>query len=310
MKRALVTGVAGFIGSALCRRLLAEGWQVWGIDVKRELPEYVHRVGWRVEEDWSHETAPEYDVIYHCASVVGPVGVLQRHGTIACTMLQGMGNVLGNAYGARVIFTSTSEVYGDHAGQPVTEESQMRFEQEPSARREYAIGKLACEAMLQARHADHVIVRPFNVAGPGQDGSLGFVIPRFIQQAQAGEPITLYQPGTQQRAFTHVEDVVDALVLLADLDIPDGAPRLFNLGNPDNQTSLHSLAETVVRATGSCSPIEMVDPQDLHGPGFREAPDKLPWHSRLSAFGWCPWRTLEDIVRDAIEVSAREEVTA
>lgn len=302
-KRCLVTGADGFIGRALCQRLIAEGYAVYGLDISPTLPEGVMRIGWSTEGSW--ELHKPVDVVYHCASLVGPVGVLHEHGSIGWHMLKGMRNILFRCRPARIVFTSTSEVYGNHDGQPVTENAQMRFEQEPSARREYAIGKLVCESMLMGDYSDYVIVRLFNCAGGHQDGEKGFVLPRWVEQARTGKPLTLYLPGTQRRTFTHVEDVVDALIMLADAPLAQDE-RLFNLGNPDNETSLHHLAQIVLRMTGSRAGVERVDPTCLWGEGFREAPDKLPSPSKLNSLGWEPRRDLYRIVKDAIEEYDRE----
>ncbi|HEY6012837.1 MAG TPA: NAD-dependent epimerase/dehydratase family protein, partial [Candidatus Limnocylindrales bacterium] len=196
---AIVTGSAGFIGSRLMERLPS----AFGID--RATGPSVQQV----------DALPgSCEVIYHLASPVGPVGVLGWAGRLASEVIECADIVASWArmYGCPLVFVSTSEVYG--SGVESHESDDCHFGPEPSARQEYALAKLTAEVMLRnTAGLDVRIARPFNVAGPGQLGDGGFVLPRFISQALAGEPLTVYPPGTQLRAFTHVDDVVDGLLL-------------------------------------------------------------------------------------------------
>ena len=139
------------------------------------------------------------------------------------------------------------------------------------------------------------MVRPFNVAGPRQKVDGGFVLPRFLAQARAGKPLTVYRPGTQRRAFTHVADIVDGLVLAYE---KGRRSEIYNLGNPANTCSIRELAEEVVALVGGT--IDIVDPVALHGPAFREAPDKIPNADKARReLGWEPIRDRATVIRDA-----------
>lgn len=284
--RAIVTGSAGFIGSHLVDRLSADGWDVTGID--RKAGPSIQGIG---------ELPTDVDAIFHLASPVGPVGLLHQAGWVATEVVECTDIVArwASAYGCPLIDVSTSEVYG--SGGSDAEEDVCTFRPETSARKEYAVAKLAAETMLRNRELDLRIIRPFNVAGPRQTSEGGFVLPRFIEQARAGVPLTVYQPGTQRRAFTHVLDIVDGLV--RSLDWP---AAVYNLGNPENSIAITDLALLVLSVMGMPGSIEIVDPTTLHGPAFREAPDKLPNADRALAFGWRPSRRLASIIAEAADV--------
>jgi nucleoside-diphosphate-sugar epimerase len=141
-------------------------------------------------------------------------------------------------------------------------------------------------------------VRPFNVAGPGQRPEGGFVLPRFIAQAKANAPLTVYAPGTQRRAFTHVKDIVAGLVLVYQ---KGRRGEVYNLGNPANACDIRQLALEVIAATASHSNIQIVDPRDLWGPAFRDAPDKVPMAAKAHIeLGWFPTRDRATTIADAI----------
>jgi len=290
--RAIVTGSAGFIGSHLVDRLSADGWDVVGID--RKTGPSIQGIS---------DLPPDVSAIFHLASPVGPVGVLHEAGYIVSEVIECADIVArwAASYGCPLIDVSTSEVYG--SGGSDSEDDVCTFRPETSARKEYAIAKLAAETMLRNRPLDLRIIRPFNVSGPRQSSEGGFVIPRFIEQARAGLPLTVYQPGSQRRAFTHVTDIVDGLV--RSLDWP---PDVYNLGNPANSTSISALARLVFSVLGLAGTIVTVNPQALHGPHFREAPDKLPNPGRAMNLGWIPMVDLATIIRDAgaerLEVAA------
>jgi UDP-glucose 4-epimerase len=262
--RAIVTGSAGFIGSHLCDLLADEGWSVIRID---------RRTGPPIED---YPYLPDYnvDAIFHLASPVGPLGVLEQAGTIVPQVVETTRIVADWTSHADcpLIYVSTSEVYG--SGHADTETDVCTFGADSSARKEYAVAKLAAETMLRnSPWLDARIVRPFNVAGPGQKSEGGFVLPRFIEQALAGKPLTVYQPGTQRRAFAHVRDIARGILAT----YHHGRYReVYNLGNPDNECTIERLAQEVITATGSSSEVVIVDPVALHGRTFREAPDKIP----------------------------------
>lgn len=297
---AIVTGGAGFIGSHLVERLLADGHDVLVIDDFRSGRTRVPGAQY-LEMPLAAVPRPtmDPDIIYHLAGPVGPVGVLHEAGRIVPEIV-GAADLLGSwarFWDVPLVYVSTSEVYGLQP-QPVNEWAPRIIQAGHSARMEYAVAKMAAETMLlNTTDLDVRIIRPFNVAGPRQREEGGFVLPRFIRQAKAGQPLTVYTPGTQQRAFTHVLDIVDGIVRAGALGMPG---EWYNLGNPANQCSIWDLAEEVRAVLGSASDIEVIDPVTLWGPAFREAPDKVPAIEKArEQLGWEPWRSRRQVVEDA-----------
>lgn len=302
---AIVTGGAGFIGSHLVDRLLADGHEVTVIDDLRS-GQNINPASRLVRLPISHAPRPamDPDIIYHLAGPVGPVGVLWQAGYIARDIIRDADIIRDWAryWGCPLVYVSTSEVYGLQA-QPMTEQAPRIIAAGHSARMEYAVAKLAAETMLLNSDIDVRIIRPFNVAGPRQREDGGFVLPRFIRQAKAGEPLTVYQPGSQRRAFTHVLDIVDGIVKAGTV----GRCRdVYNLGSPDNECSIMDLAWdvlSIVRPDGwgvVAESVQIVDPRDLWGPEFHEAPDKVPDITfARQMLGWNPTRTRRQVIEDA-----------
>jgi nucleoside-diphosphate-sugar epimerase len=305
---AVVTGGLGFIGSHLVDRLLAEGMDVLIVDDARSSKQ-------RATELWPSEDRVKLlmadcrdiilpvraEVVFHLASPVGPVGVLSRAGHITPEVVEGSRAAARWAArdGAVMIDVSTSEIYGG-GDQGLCAESMPRIV-EPGAwaRLEYQTAKLAAEVMLlNMRELDVRIIRPFNVAGPRQSPAGGFVLPRMVQQALTGQPLTVYTPGTQRRALTHVLDIVDGIWLAWR---KGEANRDYNLGNPGNTCSMMSLACEVADYVGDAE-VQVIDPVSLHGKEFREAAEKFPDATRaVTELGWHPTRSRRDIIADTVE---------
>lgn len=317
-RHVLVTGGFGFIGSHLVERLLlgpdtrvhvVDNLTTTPIDVDayvRELPE-AGRLTWDIAsvEAFCARPAPaRFDEIFHLASVVGPVGVLPHAGRMAGMMVNDTARVaaLATACGARLVDVSTSEVYGGGRDGYCSERDFKVIQPRVTVRLEYAVGKLAAEIALVNLTAVSAlsasIVRPFNVAGPRQSGTGGFVLPRFIAQADAGQPLTVYGDGSMIRAFTHVADIADGLIAVMQRGRSGEA---YNLGNPANKTTILDLAHRVLRLTGSASAITRVDPKTLFGPLFEEANDKYPDADKsIHELGWLPKYDLDQIIRDTM----------
>ena len=299
--KAVVTGGAGFIGSHLTERLIADGLDVHVIDDFRTgdtITDGATLYPIRVESA-PYRAWAGVGIIYHLASPVGPVGVLKRAGRIAYEVITDAEAVASVALreDCPLVYVSTSELYGPQAG--ACDESLSRVTLPGhSARMEYAVAKLAAETMLlNTPGLDVRIIRPFNVAGPRQKPDGGFVLPRFINQAKAHTPLTVYTPGTQLRAFTHVADIVDGLVLAGAIG---ASGEVWNLGNPDNLMSIETLASFVLDALWPDGSYQIVNPADLWGPTFREAPDKWPDAGKaFRQLGWKPTRGVAEIIRDA-----------
>jgi nucleoside-diphosphate-sugar epimerase len=311
---ALVTGGFGFLGSHLVECLLDDGAHVHVVDNLTTNAVVYSTFGQLKAKRLTFDPVPvakmtvlgaPFDEIYHLASVVGPVGVLTHAGRIVESVVNDTYRMiaLAKTHKARLCDVSTSEIYGGGRGGLCVEDDSKIVTAKTSARLEYAVAKLACEVALvnSTRSSDlwATIVRPFNIAGPRQSHLGGFVLPRFIRQALAGDLLTVYGDGSAVRAFTHVSDVADGIVRAVRRGTSGTA---YNVGNAANKTTILELARLVLRVTGSSSQICHVDPKDLHGSAFEEANDKYP-NAELArtALGWEPRHDLERIVRDAVD---------
>ncbi len=298
--RAVVTGSGGFIGSHLVRLLESKGWEVGHVDdysTHDNMPSGVSIVS---AQDLTSGDFPLLDAVFHLAGKVGPTGVLRWAGEITRDTVDSAHAAAGWAMDSQcpLIDISTSEIYGDPTG-PNSEMTPRTFQTGHSPRMEYAIAKLAAETMLlNTEGLDVRIIRPFNVAGPGQRVDGGFVLPRFVSQAINGESLTVYMPGTQRRAFTHVEDIVNGIWLAYETGKTKSA---YNIGNPANECSIVQLAQEVIDIVGS-GYISLVDPIELHGKLFKEAADKVPDSSKaMIELGWVPKYDRPAIIRDVVD---------
>lgn len=338
MKNILVTGGFGFIGSHLVDRLLEQGHNVYVIDDLSSnvvtIKDYADRLarypdfasGLHVSvtkvqniEPWHYKSrdGEKLDEIYHLASPVGPVGVLAHAGNMVREIADTTYAVieLAREHRAKLVDVSTSEVYGGGQQGLCAEDMPRIIQAETTVRLEYAVAKLAMETALinttKVSDLQAVIVRPFNVAGPRQGSKGGFVLPRFIGQALREEPLTIYGDGQQVRAFTHVADIVDGLLLAME---KGKSGEVYNLGNPANRTFVKALAVRVLVEVGSNAGMVHIDPKTLHGALYAEAADKYPDSSKaMQALGWQPKHDLHRIirdVRDSMQLTLHNENTA
>lgn len=300
--RVLITGGLGLIGSSTAEHLAAAGHNVTVVDDGRgaatdtlPTPITIHRHS--VEAHAAITGTPparRYDIVIHAAAPVGPVGILAAD--VLADMLSATRAAIRIARdnGAAIIALSSSEVYGtEFPGR------QLVVPDEWSHRVEYGVGKIATEVMCRRHHHDTglptMVIRPWNVTGPRQAASKGFVLARMADQAERGEPVTVYLPGTQKRAFMHVSDLAVHICRLVDegphTEAPwDGVP--LDAATPKNATSMIELADHY--GTG----YRLVDPAIEHGPLFREAAagSKLPPH-RPALCGWTPLTTIISDIR-------------
>lgn len=315
--RALITGGAGFIGSHLTEHLVADGWQVTVLDdlstgsldnlaAVRSGP-HGHQVevarGCVTDVPLVQRLAEGADVVYHLAAAVGVLTIQQQTLHSMRTNLVGTETVLEAAreHGCRLLFTSTSEVYGKNTAIGLREDDDRVMGSPLLSRWSYAEAKAIDETLVQQYHLHHdvdsVIVRLFNTTGPRQSGRYGMVLPRFVRQALAGEPLTVYGTGRQTRCFGHVADIVPMVALLPRTDEAIG--RVFNIGNPE-QVSITGLAERVIARTGSSSEITYVDYESAYGPGYEDMERRVPDCTRLRELtGFEPLHRLDDII-DAV----------
>ena len=314
--RALITGGAGFIGSHLAEALLAAGHQVLILDnlSTGSIDNIAHlkgRAGFEYyidsvdNEPLLAELIDRADVVFHLAAAVGVKLIVEQPVHTIETNVHGTEVVLKHANKKKklVVVASTSEVYGKSVDIPFREDSDLVLGPTPKHRWAYACSKALDEFLALAywkeRKLPIIIVRFFNTVGPRQTGQYGMVIPNFVRQALAGEPITVFGDGTQSRSFTHVADVVRALLQL--VDEPRAIGEVINVGNTEEVT-IRDLAERVKAATGSKSPIRLIPYDEAYESGFEDMPRRVPDLTKIHAMvGYQPTLTLDDILSDVIE---------
>jgi dTDP-glucose 4,6-dehydratase len=292
--RALVTGGAGFIGSHLCERLLSEGYEVVCMDNLRtgSLDNIAHLQAPNFEfvnhDVTTYIDSPgELDEIYHLASPASPIDFERIPIPILKVGALGTYNALGlaKAKGARFMLASTSEVYGDPLVHPQPE-SYWGNVNPLGVRGVYDEAKRYAESITMAYHRYHGvetrIVRIFNTYGPRMRPDDGRMIPTFVSQALAGEPLTIYGEGTQTRSVQYVDDLVEGIIRL----IRSSESLPVNIGNPIEYT-VREVAELVLKLSGSASllihkPLPEDDPKQ-RCPDITRARETLGWEPRVSA---------------------------
>ncbi|QNR23101.1 UDP-glucuronic acid decarboxylase family protein [Croceimicrobium hydrocarbonivorans] len=294
MKRVLITGAAGFLGSHLCDRFIAEGFQVVGMDnlITGDLKNIEHLFAKEEFEFYHHDVSKfihvsgELDYILHFASPASPIDYLKIPIQTLKVGSLGIHNCLGLAMakGARLIIASTSEVYGDPQVHPQTEEYWGHVNP-VGPRGVYDEAKRFQEAMTMAYHTYHGletrIVRIFNTYGPRMRLNDGRVLPAFIGQALRGEDLTVFGDGSQTRSFCYVDDLVEGIyrLLMSDYAGP------VNIGNPDEIT-IGEFAEEIIKLTGTDQKVIYKDlPKDdptQRRPDITKAKELLGWEPKVS----------------------------
>jgi UDP-glucose 4-epimerase len=319
--RALITGGAGFIGSHLSEALLDGGHQVLVLDnlSTGSIDNIAHLKGRRGfeyfidsvdNEPLLAELIDRSDVVFHFAAAVGVKLIVEQPVHTIETNVHGTEVVLKHANKKKklVVVASTSEVYGKSNDVPFKEDSDLVMGPTPKHRWAYACSKAIDEFLALAywkeRKLPVIIVRFFNTVGPRQTGQYGMVIPNFVRQALAGEPITVFGDGTQSRSFTHVADVVGALIKL--IAEPAAVGQVINIGHTQEVT-MRDLAERVRAMTGSSSPIKLIPYDEAYESGFEDMPRRVPDLSKAAALiGYRPTFTLDDILNHVVEYFRRK----
>ncbi len=314
--RVLITGGAGFIGSHLSEALLAGGHEVQILDnlstgSMENIAHLKGRAGFEYfidsvnNEPLLAEMLDRCDTVVHLAAAVGVKLIVEQPVYTIETNVHGTEVVLKHANKKKklVVIASTSEVYGKSEDVPFREDSDLVMGPTPKHRWAYACSKAIDEFLALAywkeRKLPVIIVRFFNTVGPRQSGQYGMVIPNFVRQALAGEPITVFGDGTQQRAFTHVQDVVGALLKL--VVEPKAIGQVINVGNK-HEISIQKLAERVRELSGSTSPIKLIPYDEAYESGFEDMPRRVPDLTRIKGLiGYEPKLELDEILTQVID---------
>ena len=315
MQSVLITGGAGFIGSHLAQTLISQGCRVEVIDdlstgclsnIQHLLshPDFSFIHTSVMNEKVTATAIERADLVYHLAAAVGvhliieqPVRTIETN--ITCTEL-----VLSLCARDKtpVLLASTSEVYGKSSKERFHEDDDLVIGPPSRSRWCYASSKIIDEFLAQAYYNEQglptVVARFFNTIGPRQTGRYGMVVPRFIEQARHNQPITVYGDGSQQRSFTWVADVVNAIIQL--MAKPSAMGEVFNIGHR-SEISMLELAKMIREMVGSSSEITRIPYEEALGSGFEDMQRRMPDLSKIQRFiDYAPSCDLPEMLRAII----------
>ena len=309
--RVLITGGAGFVGSHLAEALLGRGDEVYVLDdlstgsidniaQLKSNPKFHYTIDTVTNEPLLAEMIDRCDTVVHLAAAVGVKLIVESPVRTIETNVHGTEVVLkvANKKKKLVLIASTSEVYGKSAKVPFSEQDDLVLGPTSKHRWAYACSKMIDEFLALAywkeRKLPVIVVRLFNTVGPRQTGQYGMVVPNFVRQALAGEPITVFGDGTQSRSFTYVGDVVRAMVAL--INEPRAVGQVFNIGN-GNEISMRALALRIKELTGSRSEIVFIPYDQAYEAGFEDMPRRVPDIAKIRALiGYEPTVELDEIL--------------
>jgi UDP-glucose 4-epimerase len=310
-----ITGGAGFIGSHLTEKLIAEGHAVTVLDDlstgRREnlaavesAPGFTFVEGSILDAALVQRLTDKADFVIHLAAAVGVKLIMDEPSRSILTNVGGTENVLKAALREKtpIFIASTSEVYGKTTKFPFREDDDLTIGATKNLRWSYACAKTLDEflALAYAREAalPVVILRFFNTTGPRQTGRYGMVVPNFVEAALDGRPLLVHGTGEQSRCFGHVHDAVEAILRL--MKTPDAFGQVFNVAN-DEEVTIRGLAEAVIAATGSQSAIQLIPYSDVYPEGFEDMARRLPDVSKLERFtGFRPRLPLARVISDVV----------
>lgn len=311
--RILITGGGGFIGSHLADRLVKESHTVIILDdfstgsmTNLKLLSNSRNLqvenGSILDAQLVSELVSESDYVFHLAAAVGVFNIVNRPLESLMTNIRGTENVFEAALQKMipVLLTSSSEVYGKNSSDSLSESDDRIVGSPTTLRWSYSEAKAIDESLAYAYWFEKKLptrtVRFFNTVGPRQVGDYGMVIPRLVKSALNHEPITIYGSGNQTRCFAHIDDVIDALVLVAFSEKTLG--RAVNIGN-NAEISMNDLAEKIIRQTNSKSSIHHISYAEAYGQGFEDMTRRVPNLSLIKELtGWSPRRDLSMIIED------------
>jgi len=314
--RSLVTGGAGFVGSHLAEQLLGRGEEVMVIDDLstgsienighlKDQPGFSYVIETIQNRTLMAELVDQADVVYHLAAAVGVRLIIESPVRTIETNIKGTEMVLELAAkkSKKVLIASTSEVYGKSNSLPFNEGGDLILGATSKSRWSYACSKAIDEflalAYYRERRVPVVIVRLFNTVGPRQTGRYGMVVPNFVKQALAGQPITVFGDGKQSRCFTWVGDCVRALVDLA--NHPGAVGEVFNIGS-EHEITILDLAHLIKAIARSDSPIEFIPYDQAYEEGFEDMRRRIPDLSKIRRLvGYEPAVDLPKLLAEIVE---------
>src|SRR3954452_22340698 len=309
----LITGGAGFVGSHLADKLIAQGHEITVIDDLSTgrysnvahldgNPQFRLIIDTVLNQPLMEELIRETDRVYHMASAVGVRLIMEQPVKTIETIFHGTDVVLGRCsrYRKRVLIPSTSEVYGKGISVPFNEDDDLLTGSTDKHRWAYACAKTLDEFLALAHYKETqlpvVVARLFNTVGPRQTGQYGMVVPRFVKAAIKGEALEVHGDGTQSRCFGHVADVVGGLTKM--IETPSCFGQVINLGS-DSEVTIQKLAEKAIALTGSKSQIKYIPYSDDYGEGFEDMQRRVPSLEKAKRMiGYQPTRSLADIIND------------
>lgn len=312
VRNILITGGAGFIGSALARKLLSQDYKVAVLDdfstgSRENIRDLLDNknfsliVGSVTDETILSKAVEGSDLIYHLAATVGVKNVVEKPLDTVIYDTIGTSIVLKYASpkGVKVVLTSTSEVYGKSRKYPFKEDGDLVIGPPDVNRWSYACSKLLDEFLAIGYHRERglpvVVIRFFNIVGPGQVGRYGMVIPRFFKAALQNQPLHIYGDGRQSRCFTYIDDAIDIILRLA--RSPKAVGEVINLGS-NNLISIKELARKIKRVTKSSSEIIFEPYHKYYGSRFQDIKKRFPDLAKLKKItGTVPRTTITQIIR-------------
>ncbi|HNX38467.1 MAG TPA: GDP-mannose 4,6-dehydratase [Candidatus Cloacimonadota bacterium] len=312
----LITGGAGFIGSHLAEKLLNEGHTVYIIDNLstgrleniesfKTHPKFHYTIGSILNRDLLESLIGGVDHVYHLAAAVGVKYIIENPLLSLKTNIVGTDNVLelANKHKAKVLITSTSEIYGKSENIPFGETDDRLLGSTHISRWGYSCSKAIDEfyalAFFREKRLPVVIVRCFNTVGPRQTGQYGMVLPKFIKAALLDQPLVVYGSGKQTRCFADVSDVISAFTTL--MSSPNCEGEIFNVGTTES-ISIEDLAGKVRTMCQSKSRIEYMKYEDAFEEGFEDMMNRMPNLAKIKDYiGYEPKVKLDEIIQRMIE---------
>ena len=309
----LITGGSGFIGSHLTAALLNRSDSVVVLDdlstgSAKNLeslasnPDLEIVSGSILDSALVESLVAKVDHVLHLAAAVGVFNIVNNPLKSLGTNIGGTENVLDACaqFNKPFFLTSSSEIYGKNTNVPLSEDSDRIVGSPLKSRWSYSEAKAIDESLAYFHYTENKlpirIVRLFNTVGPRQIGQYGMVVPRFVTAAVSGEVISVYGDGKQTRSFCHIDDVIEALLLV--IESPKAIGQVYNVGN-NFEISISDLATKIIEVTKSASKVEFKPYSDAYGNGFEDLERRVPDISKIKAdLGWVPKRDLTQVIED------------